>query len=227
MRSILVDWLLQVHLRFHLLPETLFATLNILDRYLAVGNADKVWYLSLVFCLGGAVREGARCMVWEQGVIEFWNHLELKHNGSKRLVMRISWLWMQTQNNLVAVCFYCIFLKIVGNFKKAVVIWLVPYQSQLINQCWSTDVVAQISDKPATSGYNLHVDCIEIWGDLRSGAAGLRLHHRKRVHQARHYSYGNHGWSFASLIAIGLCIDVWFSRVCIPESVHTFHCFVK
>uniref|UniRef100_A0A0M3I267 Cyclin N-terminal domain-containing protein n=1 Tax=Ascaris lumbricoides TaxID=6252 RepID=A0A0M3I267_ASCLU len=41
MRSILVDWLLQVHLRFHLLPETLFATLNILDRYLAVGNADK------------------------------------------------------------------------------------------------------------------------------------------------------------------------------------------
>uniref|UniRef100_A0A914ZPG2 Cyclin N-terminal domain-containing protein n=2 Tax=Parascaris univalens TaxID=6257 RepID=A0A914ZPG2_PARUN len=41
MRSILVDWLLQVHLRFHLLPETLFATLNILDRYLAVGDADK------------------------------------------------------------------------------------------------------------------------------------------------------------------------------------------
>ncbi|KHN81340.1 G2/mitotic-specific cyclin-B [Toxocara canis] len=41
MRSILVDWLLQVHLRFHLLPETLFSTFNLLDRYLAVGDADK------------------------------------------------------------------------------------------------------------------------------------------------------------------------------------------
>ncbi|VDK47981.1 unnamed protein product [Anisakis simplex] len=41
MRSILVDWLLQVHIRFHLLPETIFATINILDRYLAVGDADK------------------------------------------------------------------------------------------------------------------------------------------------------------------------------------------
>lgn len=42
MRSILVDWLIQVHLRFHLLPETLFLAINILDRYLAKGLATKV-----------------------------------------------------------------------------------------------------------------------------------------------------------------------------------------
>ena len=36
MRAILVDWLVQVHLRFHLLPETLYMTINLLDRYLAV-----------------------------------------------------------------------------------------------------------------------------------------------------------------------------------------------
>ncbi|KAL8570837.1 G2/mitotic-specific cyclin-B [Nucella lapillus] len=34
MRSILVDWLCQVHHRFHLLQETLFLTVAILDRYL-------------------------------------------------------------------------------------------------------------------------------------------------------------------------------------------------
>lgn len=35
MRAILIDWLVQVHLRFHLLPETLYMTVSVLDRYLA------------------------------------------------------------------------------------------------------------------------------------------------------------------------------------------------
>ncbi len=35
MRSILVDWLVQVHLRFNLLPETLFLTVNYIDRFLS------------------------------------------------------------------------------------------------------------------------------------------------------------------------------------------------
>lgn len=33
MRLILVGWLIEVHLKFKLLPETLFLTINILDRY--------------------------------------------------------------------------------------------------------------------------------------------------------------------------------------------------
>ena len=33
-RAILVDWLVDVHLKFKLLPETLFITINIMDRYL-------------------------------------------------------------------------------------------------------------------------------------------------------------------------------------------------
>ncbi|KAL1921169.1 uncharacterized protein VTP21DRAFT_10885 [Calcarisporiella thermophila] len=36
MRGILVDWLVQVHGRFHLLPETLFLCINIIDRFLSV-----------------------------------------------------------------------------------------------------------------------------------------------------------------------------------------------
>ncbi|KAI9673806.1 MAG: G2/mitotic-specific cyclin [Trizodia sp. TS-e1964] len=35
MRGILIDWLIEVHSRFHLLPETLFLAVNIIDRFLS------------------------------------------------------------------------------------------------------------------------------------------------------------------------------------------------
>jgi len=34
-RGILIDWLVEVHLRFHLLPETLFLAVNVVDRFLS------------------------------------------------------------------------------------------------------------------------------------------------------------------------------------------------
>mmetsp|Transcript_46037 Transcript_46037/g.68555 ORF Transcript_46037/g.68555 Transcript_46037/m.68555 type:complete len:351 (-) Transcript_46037:359-1411(-) len=34
MRSILVDWLVEVHLKFKLVPETLYLTINLIDRFL-------------------------------------------------------------------------------------------------------------------------------------------------------------------------------------------------
>lgn len=34
MRAILVDWLVEVHLKFKLYPETLYLTINLIDRYL-------------------------------------------------------------------------------------------------------------------------------------------------------------------------------------------------
>ena len=36
MRAILIDWLIQVHLRFTLLQETLYLTISVIDRYLQV-----------------------------------------------------------------------------------------------------------------------------------------------------------------------------------------------
>ncbi|GAQ89765.1 Cyclin B and related kinase-activating proteins [Klebsormidium nitens] len=36
MRAILVDWLVEVHLKFKLTPETLFLTTNLIDRFLAL-----------------------------------------------------------------------------------------------------------------------------------------------------------------------------------------------
>ena len=43
-RSILVDWLVEVHTRFHLLPETLFLAINIIDRFLSskIVQLDKL-----------------------------------------------------------------------------------------------------------------------------------------------------------------------------------------
>ena len=41
MRGILVDWLVQVHLRFHLLQETLYLTIAIIDRFLQVISTLK------------------------------------------------------------------------------------------------------------------------------------------------------------------------------------------
>ena len=35
MRQALIDWLCQVHLRYHLLPETLWIAINIIDRFLS------------------------------------------------------------------------------------------------------------------------------------------------------------------------------------------------
>ncbi|KAM4597192.1 G2/mitotic-specific cyclin-B2 [Fundulus diaphanus] len=41
MRGILVDWLVQVHARFQLLPETLYLTVAILDRFLQVQPVSR------------------------------------------------------------------------------------------------------------------------------------------------------------------------------------------
>lgn len=41
MRAILVDWLAEVHLKFRLVPETLYLTINIVDRYLSRATVSK------------------------------------------------------------------------------------------------------------------------------------------------------------------------------------------
>ncbi|KAG6679051.1 hypothetical protein I3842_14G111400 [Carya illinoinensis] len=41
MRSILVDWLIEVHRKFELMPETLYLTINIVDRFLSVKSVSR------------------------------------------------------------------------------------------------------------------------------------------------------------------------------------------
>ena len=40
MRSVLIDWLVQVHEHFGLLPETLYLCVNIIDRFLSVRSVN-------------------------------------------------------------------------------------------------------------------------------------------------------------------------------------------
>lgn len=44
MRNILVGWLIDVHLKFKLLPETLYLTVNLLDRYCELKQVTKANY---------------------------------------------------------------------------------------------------------------------------------------------------------------------------------------
>lgn len=41
MRAILIDWLIEVHLKFKLMPETLYLTINLIDRYLARKSCER------------------------------------------------------------------------------------------------------------------------------------------------------------------------------------------
>ena len=41
MRAILIDWLIEVHFKFKLLPETLFISVNLIDRYLEVKEIER------------------------------------------------------------------------------------------------------------------------------------------------------------------------------------------
>jgi len=41
MRGILIDWIVEVHLKYSLLPETLFLSINLLDRFLSLKNVSK------------------------------------------------------------------------------------------------------------------------------------------------------------------------------------------
>ena len=41
MRGILIDWLIDLHLKFKMFPETIFTIVTIIDRFLANKNISK------------------------------------------------------------------------------------------------------------------------------------------------------------------------------------------
>lgn len=40
-RAVLVDWIINVHMKFKLMPETLFITVNLIDRFLSKYSIEK------------------------------------------------------------------------------------------------------------------------------------------------------------------------------------------
>jgi len=41
MRTILIDWLIDVHLKFKLMPETMYLTVNVIDRFLSAKHVAR------------------------------------------------------------------------------------------------------------------------------------------------------------------------------------------
>lgn len=44
MRAILISWLVEVHLKYNLLPETLYITVNLVDRFCASQTVPRADY---------------------------------------------------------------------------------------------------------------------------------------------------------------------------------------
>ena len=42
MRAILIDWLIDVHLKYKLLPQTMYITVNLIDRYLEKNDTNRI-----------------------------------------------------------------------------------------------------------------------------------------------------------------------------------------
>lgn len=42
MREMLIDWMCQAHLRYHMLPETLWIAVNLVDRFLSIRAVSLV-----------------------------------------------------------------------------------------------------------------------------------------------------------------------------------------
>ncbi|XXH00094.1 hypothetical protein Hte_006436 [Hypoxylon texense] len=63
MRSVLIDWVVQVHMRFGLLPETLFLTVNFIDRFLSlkIVSLNKLQLVGATALLLAAKYEEINC----------------------------------------------------------------------------------------------------------------------------------------------------------------------
>lgn len=63
MRSVLIDWIVQVHHRFSLLPETLFLCVNYIDRFLSckIVSLDRLQLVGATAILIAAKYEEINC----------------------------------------------------------------------------------------------------------------------------------------------------------------------
>ena len=95
MRGILIDWLIQVHSLFHLLPETLFLCVNIIDRFLSarrvtpdklqlVGIASMVIAAKMEEILSPSFNNLLQCVGWTYATAELLV-------AEKRILETIDW----------------------------------------------------------------------------------------------------------------------------------------
>ncbi|KAI7735425.1 hypothetical protein M8C21_033026 [Ambrosia artemisiifolia] len=77
MRSIFIDWLIEVHSKFELANETLYLTINILDRFLAAETVARRESQCVVF-IKASVTSSEITM---ENMVYFYAELEMMHNS--------------------------------------------------------------------------------------------------------------------------------------------------
>nr|ADE77085.1 unknown [Picea sitchensis] len=85
MRAILINWLIEVHYRFGLMPETLYLTINLLDRYLSIQRVSRNNFQlvgTTAMLLASKYEE-----IWAPKVDEFLDILENNYERKHVLVM--------------------------------------------------------------------------------------------------------------------------------------------
>lgn len=85
MRAVLINWLIEVHYRFGLMPETLYLTTNLLDRYLSVQLISRSNYQlvgATAMLLASKYEE-----IWAPEISDFLDILENKFERKHVLVM--------------------------------------------------------------------------------------------------------------------------------------------
>lgn len=85
MRAVLINWLIEVHYRFGLMPETLYLTTNLLDRYLATQLVSRSNYQlvgATAMLLASKYEE-----IWAPEMNDFLDILENKFERKHVLVM--------------------------------------------------------------------------------------------------------------------------------------------
>jgi len=85
MRAVLINWLIEVHYRFGLMPETLYLTTNLLDRYLSIQLVSRSNYQlvgATAMLLASKYEE-----IWAPEISDFLDILENKFERKHVLVM--------------------------------------------------------------------------------------------------------------------------------------------
>ncbi|CAL8998558.1 unnamed protein product [Prunus brigantina] len=85
MRSILIDWLVEVHRKFELMPETFYLTVNIIDRYLSMKIVSRR-ELQLVG-ISSMVIASKYEEIWAPQVIDFVCLSDYAYTGDQILLM--------------------------------------------------------------------------------------------------------------------------------------------
>ena len=211
MRSILIDWLVDVHLKFKLVPETLYLTVNLIDRFLMVKSVSRK-HLQLVGVTAMLVASKYE-EIWAPEVRDFVYISDRAYNRDQILNMEKIMLNSLKFNLTVPTHYHFLhrFLKVAGLAENAEAVNYATYLVELALPEYSTlrfrysQVAAAavyatmiVYEAPYDANRQVHLhstyssedllDCIELLSDLytRAPTASLTAVHKKFSSERMH-----------------------------------------